>query len=158
MLSCFSFFTFYLISFSSSHSFNAFLFPTIIVTGLMNLGRLLRPSFDGDERALILESRKYAIHDPNYHDNSDYYVNNNNDDNNNTKERDIHVDRNKGKDRSSDGVIDNKVENDVKGERTYSVTCSYYRPVLIIRDEASKYGVRRACVLLGENGTYLRMC
>lgn len=123
----------------------------------MNLGRLLRPSFDGGERAMILESRMYAVHDPNYHDNSDHHDFHDNTDNNNiAKERDSNAVGVKGKNKRSNDVTDDEVENEVKCERTYSVTCSYYRPVLVIRDEASKYGVRRACVLLGENGTYVR--
>jgi hypothetical protein len=48
---------------------------------------------------------------------------------------------------------DNENENDESGCTDY-VVCTYYQPVLQIREKASKYGVRRACVLLGENGTY----
>jgi hypothetical protein len=140
----------------------------------MNLGRLLRPCFDGGERAMILESRKYAGHDRSYNNennmNDNIYENDNNDNNynnnKNTKSKDTNKD-DKYKDvegvesrkKDEESVMNNKVEDkvEVEGARTNSVTCTYYRPVLIIREEASKYGVRRACVLLGENGTYVRV-
>jgi hypothetical protein len=147
------------------------------VAGLMNLGRLLRPCFDGGERAMILESRKYAVHDPSYNNDNNNYMNDNiceNDNNDNknsnknTTSEDSDKDNNKdldedgveGRKKGVDDVVNNEVENkvEVEGARTNSVTCTYYRPVLVIREEASKYGVRRACVLLGENGTYIRTC
>ena len=142
----------------------------------MNLGRLLRPCFDGGERAMILESRKYAVHDPSYNNDNSYMndnINDNdNDDNNNSnknaRSKDTDKDNDKCKDedgvesrkKCEDDFINNNVENklEVEGARTDSVACTYYRPVLIIREEASKYGVRRACVLLGENGTYILTC
>ena len=131
---------------------------------------------------MILESRKYAVHDPHYNydnnnirdnndDNNDSYDNkndyNNSDDNNNTIIKDKNEDKNKNEGRNlgdvkdremyNDGVMNDKVKSKGEGARTNSVTCTYYRPVLVIREEASKYGVRRACVLLGENGAYVRV-
>ena len=40
---------------------------------------------------------------------------------------------------------------------TNYVLCTYYSTILELREEASKYGLRRACVLLGENGTDIRV-
>ena len=103
---------------------------------------------------MILESRKFAVHDSNFHDNNHRESKNTD----KTKNTDIGDDEIKvvGREQAKDDVTKDEVENKGEENRIYSVTCSYYRPVLVIRDEKSKHGVRRACVLLGENGMYVR--
>jgi hypothetical protein len=98
------------------------------IKGLLNLGRLLTPSLERGERTLTLESRRYAYHTAG-----------------NSTER-------KKRKNENENYGENDDENIESGYTDY-VVCTYYQPVLQIREKASKYGVRRACVLLGENGT-----
>ena len=45
-------------------------------------------------------------------------------------------------------------EKKKKTEETKYLICSYYHTISQYSDVACKSGVRRACVLLGTNGTY----
>ena len=99
---------------------------------------------------MILETRKYAYRNIKNIRNMDNDGSEKNKNENNENENENNCDTKKEK--KSDENIDGSKADD--NARTDYVMCTYHSTILELREEASKYGLRRACVLLGENGTY----
>ena len=115
------------------------------------MGRLFRPSLEKGERAMILETRKYAyrnsenIRNRKLEKNGFEETEKNEGENNCGSKKETNSDENNSQWKAEENVCTNYV------------MCTYYSTILELREEASKYGLRRACVLLGENGTYVRV-
>ena len=98
------------------------------------------------EKAMILITRKYA-----YHHKTDE-INKNNldiDDIDDDDDSDIDESDNEETEEAAESG-----ERKKKREETKYLICSYYHTISQYSDVACKSGVRRACVLLGTNGTY----
>ena len=114
---------------------------------MYNLAALLEPIMPREtaEKAMILITRKYA-----YHHKTDEINKNNLDD-------DIDDDDDSDMDESDKEETEEAAESGEKKkkrEETKYLICSYYHTISQYSDVACKSGVRRACVLLGTNGTY----
>ena len=122
------------------------------MTGLYNLAALLEPIKPREtaEKAMILITRKYA-----YHHKTDEINKNNLDidiDIDDDDDSDIDVsDKEETEEAAESGE---KKKKKKKTEETKYLICSYYHTISQYSDVACKSGVRRACVLLGTNGTY----
>ena len=143
--------------------------------GLHNLAALLVPIAPREtvEKAMILTTRKYAYHQRmnkiNKNDDDDSDVSDNEEAEEeerkyNEKEKkignedEVHIENDiEDRKRKTEGdcvKMENITERNKSEGETRHLVCSYYHTISPYSDVACKIGVRRACVLLGTNGTY----